>query len=79
MAGARRITPGARARRALLVDGLAAIAVAALVLSLTAGLGVVGFFGLPVLLFGLAWVGIERLLRSTGSRRPRGGRDVTEL
>ena len=79
MAEARRITPGARARRALLVDALAAIALAALVLSLTAGLGVVGFFGLPVLLLGLAWVGIERLPWGARSRGPRGGRDVTKL
>ena len=79
MAGARRITPGAGARRALLVDALAAIALAALLLSLTAGLGVVGFFGLPVLLFGLAWVGIERLQRGASSRGPRGGGDATRL
>ena len=79
MAEARRITPGARARRALLFDALAAIALAALVLSLTAGLGVVGFFGLPVLLLGLAWVGIERLPRGARSRRPRGRGDVTKL
>ena len=46
MAAARRTTPGARARRELPVDVLTAIALAALVLSLTAGLGVVGFFGL---------------------------------
>jgi len=67
----RGITPGARARRALLADTLVAIALAALVLSFAAGLGVVGFFGLPVLVLGLAWIGIERLpLR----RRPSGQR-----
>ena len=57
----RGISAGARARRALLADTLAAIALAVLVLSLAAGLGVVGFFALPVLLLGLAWVGVERL------------------
>jgi hypothetical protein len=61
--GPRRITPGARARRALLFDTIAAIALAVLMLSLAAGLGVVGFFGLPLLLLGLLWIGIERLLR----------------
>lgn len=62
MARARRITPGAEARRALLVDVLVALALAVLVLSLAAGLGVVGFFGLPLLAMGLLWVGGERLL-----------------
>jgi hypothetical protein len=57
----RRITPGARARRALLVDTLAAIVLAVVAFSLAAGLGVIGFFGLPLLLAGLAWIGIERL------------------
>ena len=69
MARARRVTPGAEARRALLVDVLAAVALAALVLSLAAGLGVVGFFGLPLLALGLAWIGGERLLARARSRR----------
>lgn len=58
-----RISPAARARRALLFDALAAILLAVLVLSLAAGLGVVGFFGLPLLLALLLWIGGERLLR----------------
>jgi hypothetical protein len=57
----RRISPAARARRALLFDVLAAIALAVLVLSVAAGLGVVGFFGLPLLVLGLLWVGLESL------------------
>lgn len=69
MARRQGISPGARARRALLFDALAAIALAALVLSLAAGLGVVGFFGLPLLVLGLAWIGIERLLERPGVRR----------
>jgi uncharacterized membrane protein len=64
VSSARRVSPGARARRALLVDSLAAIVLAALALSLAAGLGVVGFFGLPLLVGGLLWIGGERLLRS---------------
>jgi uncharacterized membrane protein len=59
----RRITPGARARRALLIDTAAAIVLAVIALSLAAGLGVIGFFGLPLLLVGLVWIGIERLAR----------------
>ncbi|HEY3553432.1 MAG TPA: hypothetical protein VGK66_07055, partial [Solirubrobacterales bacterium] len=57
----RRTTPGARARRALLVDVIAAALLAVLALSFAAGLGVVAFFALPVLLLGLLWIGGERL------------------
>jgi hypothetical protein len=63
LAPPRRISPAARARRALLADSLTAIALAVVALSLAAGLGVVGFVGLPVLILGLAWIGAERLLR----------------
>ncbi len=65
----RRITPGARARRALLVDALLALALALIVLMLSAGLGVVAFVCLPLLLLGLLWVGAERLFRRIGRRR----------
>lgn len=68
---ARRITPGARARRALLADSALALALALLVLELTAGLGVVAFACLPLLLLGLLWVGAERLLRRLRLRRRR--------
>jgi predicted PurR-regulated permease PerM len=68
---ARRITPGARARRALLFDSIAAVALAVLVLSLAAGLGVVAFFALPLFLVGLLWIGIERLVRRLRRRRLR--------
>lgn len=66
---ARRLTPGARARRALLVDSIAAAALAALALSLAAGLGVVAFFALPLLLLGLLWIGLERLVLRLRRRR----------
>jgi len=59
----QRITPGARARRALLIDVIVAALLATLVLSLAAGLGVVAFFALPIFLLGLLWIGIERLAR----------------
>jgi hypothetical protein len=68
------ISPAARRRRALLFDALAAILLAIAVLSLAAGLGVIGFFGLPLLLALLLWIGAERLLRGEGRRaagRPR--------
>ena len=68
MTAPRRISPAARARRALLVDLIAAIALAAVVLHIASGLGVVGFFGLPLLLASLLWIGLERL---ASRRRPR--------
>jgi hypothetical protein len=46
-----------------LVDSLVAIGLAALALNLAAGLGVVGFFGLPLLVLGLLWIGGERLTK----------------
>jgi uncharacterized membrane protein len=67
----KRVSPGARARRALLADSLAAIVIAVAVLSLAAGLGVVGFFGLPLLLLGLLWIGAERGVARLSSRRRR--------
>jgi hypothetical protein len=60
---AKRVTPGMRQRRELVVDLAAAAALAALLLSLAAGLGVVAVFAVPVLVLGLAWVGLERLIR----------------
>jgi hypothetical protein len=69
MAGRRGITPGARARRALLFDSLAAIVLAVIALSLAAGLGVVGFLGLPLLIAGLLWIGVERLLSRRRAHR----------
>jgi hypothetical protein len=60
---AKRITPGTRARRALLIDAIVAALLATLVLGLAAGLGVVAFFALPIFLLGLLWIGIERLVR----------------
>jgi uncharacterized membrane protein len=70
----RRISPAARARRALLVDVLAALLLALLVLDLAAGLGVIGFFALPLLAILLLWLGAERLRRSTRSSARRPGR-----
>lgn len=66
---ARRPSPAARARRALAVDLIVALLIAVVVLELTAGLGVVAFLALPVLLLGLLWVGAERLIGRIGRRR----------
>jgi uncharacterized membrane protein len=71
MARPRRVSPAARARRALLVDTIAAIVLAAIVLSAAAGLGVVGFLGLPLLALGLLWIGTERFIARRHSRRDR--------
>ncbi len=65
----QQITPGARARRGLLIDVVLAAILALLALALTAGLGVVAFFGLPVLLVGLLWIGVERLVTRIRRRR----------
>jgi hypothetical protein len=51
------------------VDLVLGAALAALAISLAAGVGVLGFFSLPVLLVGLAWVGIERLLAGPSRER----------
>ncbi|HEY3552345.1 MAG TPA: hypothetical protein VGK66_01530 [Solirubrobacterales bacterium] len=67
----RRTTPGARARRALLIDVIAAALLAAITLSLAAGLGVVAFFALPLLLIGLLWITLERLTNRLRHRRQR--------
>jgi predicted PurR-regulated permease PerM len=67
------MTPGARARRALIVDVVAAALIAVLALSLTAGLGVVAFFALPLLLLGLLWIAVERLVVWLRRRRRQAG------
>lgn len=69
----RDVTPAARARRALLLDFALAALLALVVLELAAGLGVVAFFALPLLLLGLVWVLAEAAVRRLrrGRRRPR--------
>lgn len=68
----QNVSPGARARRALLFDFAVALVLALVVLLLAAGLGVVAFFALPLFLVGLLWIVIERSLgRVRHGRRPR--------
>ena len=59
----------ARARRVLVTDVLAAAVLAAVALSVAAGLGVVAFFGIPILLVGLVWIGLERAIARLRRRR----------
>jgi hypothetical protein len=68
----REISPGAAARRALLADLLIALVVALVALQLAAGVGVVGFFALLMLLALGAWLGIEATIRVLTARRATG-------
>lgn len=60
----RDISPAARSRRAFLADLLIAIVLAATAILLAAGLGVVGFFALLVLLVLCTWIGLETAIRA---------------
>jgi membrane protein implicated in regulation of membrane protease activity len=75
----REITPGAATRRALLADLAIAIGIALLALLLAAGVGVVAFLALPVLLLLLAWIAIEAMVggvrRRSRRARPSPGAD----
>lgn len=66
----RRISPKAAARRSLLIDALCAIALAFLLLTLAAGLGIVGVIAvLTLTVIGISFA-IEALVRAF--RRPGG-------
>jgi hypothetical protein len=52
----------ARARRALVIDVVLAAILAAVALTLAAGLGVIAFFCIPILLIGGIWLGVEKLV-----------------
>lgn len=73
----REITPGAAARRALLADALIALPLALIAIALAAGIGVVGFAALLVLLFLLSWIGVEAVVRS--AIRWRGAKRKTKV
>jgi hypothetical protein len=70
----RDISPGAAARRSLLADLLIALVVALLAIALAAGIGVVAFTAILILLVLLLWLGIEATLR-WGRRRRESGRE----
>ena len=67
----RDISPGARSRRTFFADLLIAIALAIVAIPLAAGIGVVGFFALLVLLVISAWIGLEAAISSLLRRRHR--------
>ncbi len=69
MSAPRRLTPGARARRALAVDTALAAALALVLLTQAAGLGIVAAICLPLALLGLLWIGAERLVARLRRRR----------
>ncbi|MDX6605275.1 MAG: hypothetical protein QOF23_1784 [Solirubrobacterales bacterium] len=79
----REITPGAAARRSLLVDLIAAVLLAVIGLIVAAGIGIVGVVSLVVLLAIVVWIGVEsavravlrrRRSRASGRRRPSASR-----
>ncbi|HEY8808919.1 MAG TPA: hypothetical protein VIM28_02755 [Solirubrobacterales bacterium] len=59
----RDISPGTAARRSLLADLLAALALALLAFQLAAGIGVVGFLALLTTAVLLLWIGVEAVVR----------------
>jgi uncharacterized protein (DUF58 family) len=71
----RDISPGIAARRSLLADLLAALALALLTLQLAAGIGVVGFLALLTIATIALWIvleaGVRRLRRRGKASQPR--------
>ena len=67
----RRRSPAQLQRRRLAIDLSLALLIAVIFVSVAGGLGVVAWFGLPVLLIGLLTLAVERLVRRRQSRRRR--------
>ena len=67
----RPISPGTAARRSLLADLLAAVALAMLAFQLAAGIGVVGFIALLTTAVLLLWIGVEAAVHKAARRRVR--------
>ena len=67
----RRRSPAQLQRRRLAIDLSLALLMAVIFVSVAGGLGVVAWFGLPVLLIGLLTLAVERLVRRRQSRRQR--------
>lgn len=65
----RDISPGTGARRSLLADLLAALALSLLAFQLAAGIGVVGFIALLTTVALLLWIGVEAAVRGVIGRR----------
>jgi hypothetical protein len=66
----RDISEAAARRRALLFDALSAIAIAIVVIVVSAGLGIVALVALVTLLIVALWIGVEALLCRLRRRRP---------
>jgi uncharacterized membrane protein len=65
----RNITPGQAARRALLADLAIAIMLALVAIAIAAGIGVIGFFALLVLLVVVVWIAAEVTVKALLRRR----------
>ena len=63
------VSPGAAARRSLLADLLLALLIAAVVIALAAGIGVVGFLALVSALVLAPWYLVEGIVGSVRRRR----------
>jgi Flp pilus assembly protein TadB len=61
--------PAAVARHTLMRDLAAAAVIAGVVLAIGPGLGVIAWFGVPLLLLGLFWIAVERGLERRRRRR----------
>jgi hypothetical protein len=64
----RDISPGAAARRSLLFDTVAALAIFLVAISVAAGIGVVGFVALPTAIVLLLWYLVETVVRRVRRR-----------
>ncbi len=69
MSRARRISPRAAARRSWLIDVLLAIAIALVVLTLCAGLGIAAVIAVLTLVAIGIWFALEAVVRALGRRR----------
>jgi uncharacterized protein (DUF58 family) len=65
----RNISPGQAARRALLGDLAIAALLTLAAIAFAAGIGVVGFFALLVLLVALVWIAAEATLKALLRRK----------
>ena len=83
----REISPGAAARRSLLFDTVAALAIFLVAISVAAGIGVVGFVALLAAILLVVWYLVEAVVRrvrrrsgptgerprAAGAKEPRAG------
>jgi uncharacterized membrane protein len=70
----RRRSPARLQRRRLALDLAIALVIAVVFVTVAGGLGVVAWFGLPILLIGLLTFAVERIVSTRRSRRQRNPR-----